>query len=65
MPFRGTSRLTLTTSGPSIGSPRSARALVRSDSDRGRNRSRSTPGGISTTGGIPRPRNARWASDSG
>ena len=50
IPLRGTSRLMLTTRGPPGGSPHEARALARSPSDRGRNRSRSTPGGISTTG---------------
>ena len=66
MPLRGTSRLTLTTSGPSGGRPRSARADLRSSAESGRNRSRSTPGGISTTGGTRCPRRrARRASAAG
>ncbi len=64
MPLRGTSRLTLDTSGPLVGSPRAARAARRSAAGRGAMVAVSTPGGISTTGARS-PGAARRASVAG
>ena len=64
IPLRGTSRLTLTTSGPAAGRPRRARAARRSAAFIGVMAPVSTPGGISTTVAAS-PGAARRASAAG
>ena len=65
IPLRGTSRLTLSTSGPAAGRPSRARVLARSIGASGAKRVVSTPGGTWTIGGKRAGPTARRASASG